>query len=321
MFFNTFAPETLVALIGIFFTLIVGVLNVFISIHKSQTEILIRNKVESLDRIRLLSGKILGWRYDKSIVELRSTISQLIFYFDPSISSDNEVVKVLLQMLENAYRLSFYTSFKSKESKKTYEKYHESKKEFNFLMKLVLKREQIRIDVENQVFKIPFHNYWIPFLGFNAEWATNSLKRKMKDVYSSFPEAWLLLEGEKHPSHLAGLTDLLDPDTVHPSPLTDEKEDQKQPDSYISTEDSNNQIIEITFLHPTTGATLTAKVNKELTAKEIIDELIKENFLAPIEGKEGMYNLCCNGEILEDDQTLTDNYSEIYHIVTSSYAG
>lgn len=91
---------------------------------------MIKNKIESLDRIRALSGKIIGWRYDKSLVELRSTISQLIFLFDPSISSDNEMVQILLQMLENAYRLSFYPNFESKVSKETYEKYHENKKEF-----------------------------------------------------------------------------------------------------------------------------------------------------------------------------------------------
>ena len=95
-------------------------------------------------------------------------------------------------------------------------------------------------------------------------------------------------------------------------------------DSNINTESNNNQIITVTFLHPTTGATLTAEVNKNLTAKEVIDALIEENFLAPIEGKWGMYNLFCNGVQMEDNQTfqtLTNNHSEICQIITSGVAG
>lgn len=39
----------------------------------------------------------------------------------------------------------------------------------------------------------------------------------------------------------------------------------------------------VTFVHPTTGATLTAAINPNLTADEVVNALVSENFITPAE--------------------------------------
>lgn len=55
----------------------------------------------------------------------------------------------------------------------------------------------------------------------------------------------------------------------------------------------------ITFVHPTTGATLTAEINPEMTVYEVIAALIDEQFIPY-----GLYDLDINGERIGGSETL-----------------
>lgn len=60
----------------------------------------------------------------------------------------------------------------------------------------------------------------------------------------------------------------------------------------------------VTFIHPTTGATLTAQINPELTADEVINALVGENFITAPDTNHN-YALGINGgEKVEGSQTL-----------------
>ena len=291
MLLRNLEPKDLIALIGIFFTLFISLLNAVISIHKSQAETIIQSKIQNLDTIRKLSGEILCWRYSDNIGELRSKITQLIFYFDPLIENDDEIVHILLQLLENGYKLTFYENFKSPEARQVFETYHKNKKDFNYLMKVVLMRERIRIDVENQVFKIPLRYYWIPIKGFCEKWATKSLKRKMNGVYSNFPSTWLLLKGELKEDKINDIVDQQEYNSRIPSMMSPvvENSDETSTSTGELNEKKNSDLINISFLNPFTGASLQAEVDGNITVDEVIKALIDENFLLPIKGSGEYY--------------------------------
>lgn len=59
----------------------------------------------------------------------------------------------------------------------------------------------------------------------------------------------------------------------------------------------------VTFIHPTTGATLTAQINPELTADEVINALVGENFITAPDTNHH-YALGIKGEMVEGSQTL-----------------
>ena len=320
MITSELSPKDWVTLIGILFTLFVGLLNVSISIHKTQTETIIQSKLQYLEQIRELSSKILGWRHGESLAELRSTVSKLIFYFDPSIDSDNEIVSILLSLLENGYKLSFYKGFESVESREIYNKFHQNKKDFNYLIKVILKREQIRIDAENRYFRIPFKNYWLPIRGFCENWATNSLKKKMRSVYSNFPSTWILLKANPDVEKEKDIISIREFDKASISTGTDTIDFKSNKNVFPNKEitDIDHNECEVTFFHPTTGATLTALVSEELTAKEVIDALIQEDFIRPYDGD---YYLESPKGVLVGTQKLKENASKEYVIVSSSYAG
>ena len=60
----------------------------------------------------------------------------------------------------------------------------------------------------------------------------------------------------------------------------------------------------VTFRHPTTGATLTAQINPDLTADEVISALVAENFITAPDSTHGYALAVKGGEMAQGSQTL-----------------
>ena len=193
-FFNDLAAKEQVTIIGIMLTLIVGIINIFVSTHRIRSEIVTQNRMKWIDSVRSLTGDIVSWRPNGSLTELRRIMNKLILLLNISSEIDNKVTHNLLLMFDAAYKLSFYSDYESSNARKLYEEYYDCKQNVNTLMRIYLKKEWTRIKVESRVWRIPFYHYWIPFFGFNEKWATRSLMKKYEKVKSYEFKPWITLE-------------------------------------------------------------------------------------------------------------------------------
>lgn len=190
-YFNNLDPADLVTLIGIIFTLIIGLFNLSISLHKNHMDIITQNRIEWVKTVRDITSEIISWRYNESLKDLLKNINKLVLHLNVSNEIDNKVISELFEMYDSAYKLSFYDGVNSESAKKIYTAYYSHKQSINTLMRIYLKKEWTRIKVESHIFHIPFRKYWIPFLGFSEKWATNSLKDKYDKVKTYEFRPWL----------------------------------------------------------------------------------------------------------------------------------
>ena len=61
----------------------------------------------------------------------------------------------------------------------------------------------------------------------------------------------------------------------------------------------------VTFVHPSTGATLTAQINPSLTADEVINALVAENFIDPPDSQDNYVLGINGGGKVEGSQSLS----------------
>ena len=193
-FLDSLKTSEFVTLIGILFTLFIGIVNVFISSHKNRLETITQNRMKWIYSVRELAAAITSWRCDESLKELRQNINQLILFLNVSNSIDNEIIDHLLKMYDAAYELSFYKSMKSTKAQRLYEAYYDHRKSVRTFMRIYLKMEWTRVKVESTVWRIPFRLYWIPFWGFNEKWATASLTRKFEKIKTYDFEPWMVID-------------------------------------------------------------------------------------------------------------------------------
>lgn len=187
----------LVTLIGIIFTLLVSILNLFLISHKNHTDFITSNRMTWVSSVRQLSSKIISWRHFESTQELLNLINQLILYLNISNEIDNTISTELLEMYDAVYELSLYEyDLTGDEGKHLFECYYRHKQRFNILIRIYLKKEWTRIKAESQVIKIPFYQYWIPFYGFSEKWATSDLMKKYKSIENYKYEPWIKVKRE-----------------------------------------------------------------------------------------------------------------------------
>lgn len=62
--------------------------------------------------------------------------------------------------------------------------------------------------------------------------------------------------------------------------------------------------IQVNFMHPTDGRTVTVTVDNSMTAQEAISELISNNFIKP--SPQGYKLVIKGGAEIQQDQTFTD---------------
>lgn len=188
----------LVTLIGILFTLLVSILNLFLTSHKNHTDFITSNRMTWVSSVRQLSSKIISWRHVESTQELLNLINQLILYLNISNEIDNTISKELLEMYDDVYKLSLYEyDLKGDEGKRLFECYYGHKQQFNILIRIYLKKEWTRIKAESRVIKIPFYQYWIPFYGFSEKWATTAIMKKYKSLDNYKYEPWIEIKKKK----------------------------------------------------------------------------------------------------------------------------
>lgn len=186
-----------VTLIGIIFTLLVGILNLFLTSHKNHTDFITSNRMTWVSSVRQLSSKIISWRHFESTQELLNLINQLIIYLNISNEIDNTISTELLEMYDNVYKLSLYEyDLTRDEEKRLFEDYYRHKQQFNILIRIYLKKEWTRIKAESRLIKIPFYHYWIPFYGFSEKWATSDLMKKYKSIENYKYEPWIEVKKE-----------------------------------------------------------------------------------------------------------------------------
>lgn len=186
-----------VTLIGIIFTLLVGILNLFLTSHKNHTDFITSNRMTWVSSVRQLSSKIISWRHFESTQELLNLINQLIIYLNISNEIDNTISTELLEMYDDVYKLSLYEyDLTGDEGKRLFEGYYRHKQQFNILIRIYLKKEWTRIKAESRLIKIPFYQYWIPFYGFSEKWATSDLMKKYKSIENYKYEPWIEVKKE-----------------------------------------------------------------------------------------------------------------------------
>ena len=187
----TLADAEKVTLIGILITLLIGLCNLLISIHKNRVDFISRNRMQWIKEVREISSKILCWKYTDPRKEILSHINRLVMYLNISNSIDEKITSELLKMYDSAYKLSFYQNLQSETAKQLFENYFSHKQEFCTLIRIYLKKEWTRVKVESQIIKIPFVHFWIPIKGFNEKWATIELMKQYSSIKQYEFEPWI----------------------------------------------------------------------------------------------------------------------------------
>lgn len=80
----------------------------------------------------------------------------------------------------------------------------------------------------------------------------------------------------------------------------------------------------VTFVHPTTGATLTAQINPNLTADEVINALVAENFIERPDAELNYVLGITGGSKVEGSQSLASGGlrdGSTVNVVSSYVAG
>lgn len=80
----------------------------------------------------------------------------------------------------------------------------------------------------------------------------------------------------------------------------------------------------VTFVHPTTGATLTAQINPNLTADEVINALVAENFIERPDSQHNYVLGITGGSKVEGSQSLASGGlrdGSTVNVVSSDVAG
>lgn len=180
-----------ITLLGILFTLCVGLLNLIVTIHKNRVDIITQNRMNWISDVRKISSSIISWRYINDTKDLLNPINELILYLNVSKVIDEKIVANLLDMYDYAYKLSFYHNLRTKAAKDLYENYYKRKQEFRILIRIYLKKEWTRMKVECRIIKIPFVNFWIPGRGFNEKWATNTLMKEYLHIKQYEFKQWI----------------------------------------------------------------------------------------------------------------------------------
>ena len=190
-FFSNLETKDLVTLIGIIFTLIIGLFNLFVSSHKNHVDVITQNRIEWVKSVRVMTNQIISWRYNGSLNVLLGNINMLILHLNVSNEIDDRIITKLLEMYDSAYKLSFYDDLYAENAKKLYMDYYSCKQNINTLMRIYLKKEWTRIKAESRIFRIPFRMYWIPFYGFSERWATRSLMKKYNKIKTYEFSPWI----------------------------------------------------------------------------------------------------------------------------------
>lgn len=188
---ETLEIEEQITLLGILFTLCVGLLNLIVTIHKNRVDVIIQNRMNWIADVRNISSSIISWRYINNTKDLLEPINKLTLYLNVSKDIDERIVADLLDMYDSAYKLSFYHNLSSITAKDLYENYYKCKQEFRILIRIYLKKEWTRMKVECRIFKIPFVNFWIPGRGFNEKWATNTLMKEYAHIKQYKFKPWI----------------------------------------------------------------------------------------------------------------------------------
>ena len=159
-FIASLEAKDLVTLVGIIFTLFIGLLNLSASSHKKRLDIITQNRMDWVNSVRNLTSEIISWRSNESLKVLLQNMNKLILYLNISNEIDNKIITELLKMYDSAYKLSFYEGVKSDNAKRIYIDYYSHKQNINTLMRIYLKKEWTRIKAESRVVHFPFRIYW-----------------------------------------------------------------------------------------------------------------------------------------------------------------
>ena len=104
---TTLEIQEQITLLGILFTLWVGLLNLMVTIHKNRVDVITQNRMNWISDVRKISSSIINWRYFDDTKDLLNPINELTLYLNVSKIIDEKIVASLLAMYDYAYKLSF----------------------------------------------------------------------------------------------------------------------------------------------------------------------------------------------------------------------
>lgn len=198
------------ALIAAFASLFLGLINVFISIHKNKQDTITKYRMEWINEIRKEYSTILGWTWYQqtadgrlwinSINDLRNSIYKISLMLNIKDDYDNEVLKKTFEYLDDithAYTSSNFvnTLEKNKDNSamfilltQSFSQYTNNsdaiRDELEKMVRVYLKVEWTRVKTESSILKLGYLKYWNPFCGFNSK---KAIKKFSKD-YKEFKE-------------------------------------------------------------------------------------------------------------------------------------
>ena len=112
---TTLEIQEQITLLGILFTLCVGLLNLMVTIHKNRVDVITQNRMNWISDVRKISSSIINWRYFDDTKDLLNPINELTLYLNVSKIIDEKIVASLLAMYDYAYKLSFYHILRTNE--------------------------------------------------------------------------------------------------------------------------------------------------------------------------------------------------------------
>lgn len=91
---TTLEIQEQITLLGILFTLCIGLLNLIVTIHKNQVDVIMQNRMNWISDIRKISSSIISWRHMNDTKDLLIPINELTMYLNVSKDIDEKLLQV-----------------------------------------------------------------------------------------------------------------------------------------------------------------------------------------------------------------------------------
>ncbi len=195
------------ALIAAFASLFLGLINVFISIHKNKQDTITKYRMEWINEIRKEYSIILGWTWYQQatdgslrinpINDLRNSIYKVSLMLNIKDDYDNKVLNktfeylnVVTQLYESTNFVNTLKTIKADPGmlfylSQSFTQYTNNstaiRDELQKMVRIYFKVEWTRVKTESSILKISFWEFWRPFCGFNSKKAIETFSKEYND--------------------------------------------------------------------------------------------------------------------------------------------
>lgn len=169
--------------------LIIGLFNIILAGRRSSLEIITQHRVNLIDTFRKETVYIVTWSLvligrderNKKLEELRKALMSLTLHLNVGNRFDYKITSICTKIYNDAYYCINH-DISDEYFESNFNALLSDQSELHTNMQVYLKKEWLRVKCENMTIKLPFRYYWVPFKGFDEDWAVDSIIKNIKNV-------------------------------------------------------------------------------------------------------------------------------------------